>query len=74
VTEESITAREAAALIVFYLQRRGAVFSLNRVGSLRVDLDGAGITDHVEAESWSRIVLSLAAEIKQLLRADRTAH
>jgi hypothetical protein len=49
VTHTSVTAREAAVLMA-WLDERGATFTLRDDGSIRCRLDGADISDYADAE------------------------
>jgi hypothetical protein len=76
VTKDELTPPEAAALLVSALERRGARFEvLDDDGRFRLHLDGVpDITNHDEAEVVSTIVLSLRAEIRRVLLAQRVLH
>ncbi len=76
VHEQLAGPREAAAHLLLWLQGRGAVLEIVD-GDLRADLnpiDFSRTHASITPEVLSGVVLSLARELKDLMRADRTAH
>jgi hypothetical protein len=72
---ENITTREAAALLISSLERRGARFILNDDETFRCDLDGLGIDEtSEEANTIACAVLTLRDDIRVWLIAQRTTH
>ena len=74
MTVEPIGAREAAAILMAMLQRRGATFELTAEGDLRWALNGADASVSASAADIAMLVQVLREEIEQLLRDDRTVH
>ena len=76
-TEQRVSASEDAAMFKSYLEARGAIFTINKDGHLRVDLDAVqfpAFTGCRGPEHLSRMLLALAEELKAILRAERTRH
>jgi hypothetical protein len=74
MTHEPIGPAEAAALLMAWLEQRGATFTLTAEGYVTCALDGADIRDYAEADRLATLVMVLRDEIRALLRAARTTH
>ena len=73
--ETDYTPAETAALFVTWLQRHGAVLTLNEQGYIRCNLDGATcVRDEDHAGVISGAVFALRDEIRAILRAERVRH
>ena len=64
----------AAALLVEWLERRGAVVILTEGDCVSVDLDPIRDFGATTSAMLAHAVLGLAGEIRQILRARRTLH
>jgi len=75
MTTEHITSREAAVLLLAWLEARGAICRIDDQGFLRVDLNPVRcIKDYETAERISMSVLALREEIKTILLTERVTH
>ena len=69
--------REAAGHLLLWLQRCGAVMEIDAHGDLQADLnpiDFSRVHASVTPAVLAGVVLSLASQLKAIMRADRTAH
>ena len=76
MTVERIMPAAAAALLLAWLERRGAIVALIDGDFVRVDLNPIPITDFgtMTPEVLAQGVLALRDEIRQILIARRTVH
>ena len=69
-----VSPREGAALLVAWLQKQGAVFTLGKDGFFMVDLNPLQNMTLEKAEMLSQGILGFREEIRELLHADRVSH
>jgi hypothetical protein len=63
-----------AGYLVSFLERRGAVFTVNAEGKWFCDLNPSDVASHEEAEEISGAILGLRDEIRAVLLARRGIH
>jgi hypothetical protein len=71
---KQVIPREAAELLVWALEARGAMFKLLPDGYFRCDLNGARIATLDQADDVARVVLALRDEIRAHLRTRHVTH
>ena len=72
---QHITVREGAALLMRLLESKGATFELNAHGALRANLDAVVFpVGQISGPKMVQIVLSLADDLKAILRSEQVLH
>jgi hypothetical protein len=71
---ESIMPAEAAALLLAWLEARGAIARLQGDDDVRVDLNPIADMTYEKADAFARGILSLRDELRVILIARRIQH
>jgi hypothetical protein len=71
---EHIGPDDAAACLLTHLEAKGAIFTINEAGHLHADLDAIPHLGNIDPATMIGAVLSLAPQIKRILRARGTVH